>query len=527
MHSEHRLIPTRAILFHGRCRKKPPSESVMRLLVLLFLSFAVHACALEEEERQRFHDELPAAMTQLAAAHGRLDAVLTANGMTVPAGFQALLETQHRSTAAWLERLPGITDDGAAEELQDFHDGLRRLHGRLEALREAVADSATVAERWPRAKDTPEARRYRTFLREEVERSLLAIDDPGMHQGTTRLQRGQWRYQHILGVLEAVAGVDELFPLVPKESPVLRAYLEQGALLRATAEHELQQAAPDELGVMEREKLLFSLMERAVELVQKRAEQLPAGTVPPGGDPAAALADALAGEGRALQDLITHHRSPVDADWDHRAEDLARACDWRASLTSIATDILDLDQVIVEQRQQIAELLMDAPAALQTATTARLAELERVRNGSTAALLAAVADGSMTGAVRAKGEWRLAQHELEDLTEEISRQRERQAEEQEWRAHAAGPGVAAALAGLDAAWSARSAANRLVSDSERMLIAAETAEELASTERELAESRRDRAVRELERLEEELERRRQAVTDALENPQPQAEDAKF
>jgi hypothetical protein len=394
-----------------------------------------------------------------------------------------------------------------------------------------LEQSNSAEERWPRAAQSAEYGRYRTFLRGRVDQALLEIAAGAEHPDDEEmLWRRLRRHEILLQLVESGQQVTERWPLVPATTPVLREYQEVRTALRTNAELGLQQGnlAPDH--EIDRDEHVMWLLDEAVGLIQGREERLQNREIPADAPLLPSFHAAFAAEEQALRAQITHRRTPITDDpaWHRQQEELQRAREQRSRLSGLAWEGLEIDLAILDRRRHLTELLLDAPAALQTAATTRVTALVQQRTAVITALNQALAAGSRVDALRARSSLRILSRDVDGFVEEFEQSRERVANEQEWRARASEPGVAAALAKLDAAWAAMGEARTRQIEADHAAIRSELARELAEVEAEVAQQAAERSRVEMDHAREALDRSREQVVDALENPQPKPEgDAKF
>lgn len=503
----------------------------MRLLMPLLLSFSLTLAAVEEGERERLRTELPEAMAELTSSQTRLTEALTTSGMPVPPAVQTVVAARRMVVEDWLKKVANSAVEFSVEEVDEARAALFGLGGRMDGVVGLVENTASFDDRWPHAKGTPEAERYQTFLRGQIDRGLLEISagaEIADDDGTIWLR--QRRHEIILQVIESTKRTGERWPQVTKDAPLMREYLEHAFQVRSAAERGLQQAMPGDDRQLDRDEAILFLLEEVLQLAQTRSERLVDRQIAPTNALLMVFSEGLAAEEKALRAIIAHRRANVtdDSAWQVQDEQLRRERDERGRFTGMAWEGLEFDLSISEQRRHLDEILSDMPPALQGTAKNRLAALDQSRDATVRALAKAVGDGMRTDAIRAKGALRVAQRNIEALNEELEQRREREATEQEWRDHAAQPSVAAALANLDAAWTAITAARERQVQVDHAAIEADIARELAGVAADVAQIAAQRNQRELEQAREQLELRRQEVTDAVENPQPKPEgDAKF
>lgn len=507
----------------------------MRLLMPLLLSFALSCscglAAVEDGERERLRNELPDALEELAVAQTRLTEALSVRAQALPAGVQAVLGARRTVVDEWMRKIANPAVEFPVEEADQAREALDSLRGRMDALIGLVENVGSLDERWPHAKGLPEAGRYRVFLQGEIDRGLQEIatgadvtaDDGGIWQR-------QRRYEIILQVIESTSQTAERWPLVDRDAPAMREYLEHALQVRTAAERGLQQAMPGDDRELDRGEAILWMLDEVVQLAQTRKERLADRQILPTDPLLVSFTDGLAAEEKSLRALMAHHRAAVvdESAWQRQDEDLRRERERRGRFTGLAWEGLELDLSLTEQRRHIDELLRDTPPALAAPARARLAELDRSREVAVRALAKAVGDGARVDAIRAKGGLRVAQRNLQAMGEDLELRREREEGEQQWREHAAQPAVAAALAKLEAAWTAMAAVRDRQVEADHAAVAADVARELAEVAADEAQVAAQRSQRELEQAREQLELRRQEVNDAVENPQPKPEgDTKF
>lgn len=503
----------------------------MRLLVPFLLSCSLTLGAVEEGERERLREELPNALMELTDTQARLVETLGNGGIAIPPGLQVTVSARRTEVDDWLKKIGNPAVDFSPEEADQVRDALYGLRGRMEQVNGLADVSGSLDDRWPHAKDAPELQRYRAFLRSEIDRALVEMvagADVGGDEGV--LWQRQRRHEIILQTIESTSQMGERWAQVPKDSQVLREYLEHAVKLRATAERGLQQTTPGDDRDLDRDEAILWLLDEIVQLAQTRVERLADRQNNLPNQLVAAFANGLVAEEKSLRALIAHRRATItdESAWQHAEEDLRRERDRCARLTGLAWEGFEIDQSIDEQRRHLDEVMKDSPASSVESVKPRLAELDQNRTANATALAKAVADCARIDAVTAKNHLRIVQRNLQALSEILDQGREREASEQEWRDHAANPTVAAALAKLDAAWKVMDAARVRQVESDVAAIKADHARELAEIASEEAQISAEQNQRELQQAQEQIELRRQEVRDAVENPTPKPEgDTKF
>lgn len=499
----------------------------MRLLLLLLLSVVI-VHAVEPEERERLREELSQALSDLAEPEAGLAASNTGD-ITIPPGVAVTLSARRMLAQEWLRRFAGPAEF-SVEEADSFREGLQGLSGRIDNVVQQIEYYASAGERWPQSTGKPEFLRYRAYLRSHAEQSLLEIAaGADQHVDDEAHWRRQRRHELILQLID-MGDPTERWSLVPKDSAVLREYQDLRASLRAAAEAGLQQTNPTNDSELDRDESILWLLDEQLSLGQGWAERSTQREIPPDAPLLPAYRAAQVAEVQALRAQIAHRRTPItdESAWHRHQEELRRAREQRSRLTGLAWEGLEIDLGILDRRRHLTELMLDAPAALQTAATAQVTALVQQRITITTALNQALAAGSRVDALHARSSLRILAREVDGFVEEFELSRERAANEQEWRARAKEPGVTAALARLDAAWAAMAAARTRQIEADHAAIRSELARELAEVEAEVAQQAAERSREEMDRAREALDLSRQQVVDALENPQPQPEgDAKF
>ncbi len=502
----------------------------MRLIMLLF-SVVIAAQAVEQEERDRLHEEFSSALTELSETQQRLSEHTGTAQVVIPPGVPTQIATRRTLAAEWIRRIGTPTTDFPVEEAETFRDGLYTLRGRLDQAASWSEILATIGERWQGAISSKEFERYRVFVRSAIDQRLQEIAtgaEPTMDEDL--FYRRQHRHEVILSLVEADEQTTERLAKLSQEAPSVREFRAHRAALRATAEAGLQAANPVDDQVLERDQQILWLLEELVGVVQEREERLAGRDHPPAAAALASITICQSAEEQALRALIAHHRAqmPDDPAWHRQQDALRREREHRRTLASLAWEWMNLEDGVHNIRQRVQEQIPQIPPALQASATKRVSTLEVAFTEASQGLAQALRDGKRIEAVRAKAAQRLVNNDFEALAQSLGFQQERLNQENEMQARVGEPAIAALKKQLDALWTTLEAARASQENAERAVIVAELERELADVAADVARTAADFARQEADLAREQLDQRREQLIDAIENPQPKPEgDAKF
>lgn len=433
----------------------------MRLMAPFLLFCSIALGAVEEGERDRLHSELARTLVRLRDGPVHLSPYFHEVGIPFPAEVRTTFSTWCRLGEDVLDRLADPSAEIPAGEYDGIKKDLVGLQARFEAIHHAVLEYVSSARTALKRKETAESIRHRDFLRQRIDRLFSDIadgtwrrEDPGRtREDEDQAFRTRLHYYE-MGSTYASPPV-EYWPLVPKDAPALREYLDHCAAVCTEVEIALQQGTFPPANDAKIKSLvgIDPLFMAWLELVNEREESR--------NNPAEVMSlpafqAALAAEEQAMGVLIAHHRAKIagKVDIHQREVELRRAHHQRNRLTEVARNALHLDRSIMKHRQHFAELAQEMPPAFED----RVATLGRQHPVAVASLTKALSAGIHTDALQARAELRMLRREAEYFTEEMEQARQRAAHEQEWRARAGEPGVAAALARFEDAWNAMAAA---------------------------------------------------------------------
>ena len=502
----------------------------MRLIMLLF-SVIIAAQAVEQEERDRLHEEFSSALTELSQTQQRLSEHAGTAQVVIPPGVPTQIATRRTLAAEWIRRIGTPATDFQVEEAEAFRDGLYSQRGRLDLVVAAVETMATLNERWSGAVGSKELERYRVFVRSAIDQLFQefataaepTIDDELFY-------RRKQLHEVIMDMVESEEQVTERLTKLPQDAPAVREFRAQRAALRAMAEVGLQAAAPVDDQAFDQQQQILWLLDELVTVAQEREEHLTPRDQPPGTMVLAAITACQTAEEQALRALIAHQRAqmPDDPSWHRQQESLRRARDHRRTMTAVAWEWMSLEDSVRDIRKLVQEQLAELPPARQTESTKRVSGLDAAIADATKSLDQHLRDGKRTEAVRAKNALGLVSRDFEALEQDLVFAHDRLNQENDVQARVGDAAAPAVKKQLDVHWDALVAARTRQRDAERAIWAAELAREFAEVAADEARIAVDLARQDADLAREQLDQQREQLIDAIENPQPKPEgDAKF
>lgn len=504
-------------------------NALLRLIVVL--SSLSWSFAVDDDERERLHEEFSGALSELATAQRRLNEQADTAQVVVPQAVPTQIATRRTLAADWLRRIGAPGSEFPLEEAEAFRDGLHTLRGRLDQAANWIETMATLSERWQGVAASAEFTRYRAFVRGAIDGHLAGITSVEEQPvDEDLLYRRQHRHEVILNLVESQAQLDERVQKLPADTAIVREIRTQRTTVRTTAEAGLNAAMPTDDHVLDGEQNILWLLDELLNLAEERHDRLASREQPPGAAMVALVTASQAVEEQSVRALIAHVRAqkPDDPAWHRQQESLRRARDERRRITGLAWEALFVDDGVQDLRRRIQEQLTQSPPALRESATKRATALEAGYAEAMTVFGKALQGGNRIDALRAKATLRLIHYDHEVLVQDFDFQQDRLNQENDVQARVGDAAAPTVKKQLDGAWDLVIAARTRQQEAERAVIAAELARELAESAVDEARAVTDLARQEAEQAREQLDQRREQLIDAIENPPPKPEgDPKF